>query len=102
MPRARKNPDYQPPVTPENRVVDVSDIPEDRAESPELAIAIEKANGLIEQRKAVQEQLHQCRMLGHLLADTGSGSREQIEWLRKYLPRKQKKNGDDTTEEATS
>lgn len=95
--RTRKNPNYKPPVKPEDRVVDVSDIPEDRPESADLATIIVRANDLFKQRAAVQESLQECRLLTSMMTKNGAGSREQVEWVRKYLP---KKSRTDTNGEA--
>lgn len=91
--RPRKNPDYVPPVRPEDRVVDVSDIPEDRPADTGLNAVIERANELLEQRKTLQQQFAETRLLANMMINNNVGDREQVEWVRKFLPRKTKGNG---------
>jgi hypothetical protein len=76
---------------PETPQVDVTDVPADRPESAELATTIQRANTLIEQKQEVLASLQQARELATLLIANGSGSREQVAWVRQYLPRKQRK-----------
>lgn len=91
MPQPRKgtaaDPEPQEPAV----TVDVSDIPEDNPESVELANCIARANTLLEQKAVVLAGIQECRELGTLLTRTGSGSREQVAWIRTYLPRKSRK-----------
>lgn len=74
-----------------------SEVPGDRPESAELATAIASANELIGQKAVVLSALQERRELATLLIRAGSGSREQVAWVREYLPRKSRKGtgGDD-------
>lgn len=80
--------------------VDVSDIPADRPESQELTNCIEKASSALERKAEVLAEIQSARQLSTLLIENGSGSREQVEWVRTYLPRKKRKtNGESDDEE---
>lgn len=74
--------------------VDVSDIAKDAAESVELTNCINRASTLIEQKATVLSGIQECRELATLLTRTGSGSPEQVAWVRFYLPRKQRKTAE--------
>lgn len=80
--------------------VDVSDVPKDQAESVELTNCINRATTLIEQKAEVLAGIQECRELATLLTRTGSGSPEQVAWVRFYLPRKSRKsNGSEAESE---
>jgi len=79
--------------------IDVSDIDAKAPESVELTNCINRANTLLEQKVEVLAGLQQCRELATLLTQTGSGSREQVAWVREYLPRKSRSKNGDTTEQ---
>lgn len=72
----------------EQTAIDVSDVDANAPESVELANCINRANALLEQKVTVLSGLQECRELATLLTRTGSGSREQVAWVREYLPRK--------------
>jgi hypothetical protein len=84
MPR-QKNPDTEP------EPVDVSDIPEDNPGSEELATLIERAAQLLDDKAEILAQLQSARQLASLLVENGSGSREQVAWVRTRLPRKKRR-----------
>lgn len=76
--------------------VDVSDVPANREEAPELTACIERANGLLGQKADILSGIQECRQYGTLTMNMGRGNREQVAWLRFYLPRKTRKvNGQD-------
>lgn len=81
--------------------VDVTDIPTSQPESMELANCIQNATTALEEKAEVLSRIQSARMLSTLLIQNGSGSREQVAWVRFYLPRKTRKaNGvEDETEE---
>ena len=92
----------EPEETTEAVVIDVSDIPEDRPESVELRNCIEKAAQGLEEKAEVLARIQSARQLSTLLIENGSGSREQVAWVRQFLPRKKRKvNGQevDVTDE---
>jgi hypothetical protein len=74
------------------------DVPADQPESVELTNCINRANTLIEQKAEVLAGLQQCRELATLLTQTGSGSREQVAWVREYLPRKSRSKDENGAE----
>jgi hypothetical protein len=79
--------------------VDVSDIPDDRPESVELANCIDNANHALEEKAEVLSRIQSARMLSTLLIQNNSGSQEQVRWVRFHLPRKTRKtNGVDEDE----
>ncbi|MGA2655845.1 MAG: hypothetical protein ABSF18_07735 [Gammaproteobacteria bacterium] len=59
--------------------------------SNELAVCIEQARKLIDQKHAIQAILQERRILANLLVNTGVGSEEQREWVAEYLPRKKRR-----------
>jgi hypothetical protein len=101
-PRKSKD-DETPEETTETVVIDVSDIPEDRPDSVELRNCIENAAQGLEEKAEVLARIQSARQLSTLLIQNGSGSREQVAWVRQFLPRKKRKvNGEDVdvTDEA--
>lgn len=93
MPAARKQED-----TPKVEEIDVSDIPANRPADPTLAKAIETAKERLERKASVLAEVQNSRNLTTLLLGDNLGSREQVLWVRTYLPRKQRKNGGSDTE----
>ncbi len=75
--------------------VDVSDVPSNRPESTDLGNAIARANELIEQKAAVLADLQAVRQYCTLAITAGNGSRDQVQWVRFYLPRKKRKEKND-------
>jgi hypothetical protein len=71
--------------------VDVSDIPEDRPEDPTLTVAINAANERLERKAALLREIQDSRQLCDLLVKSDVGSREQVLWVRTYMPRKLRK-----------
>lgn len=92
MPAARKQED-----TPAEKI-DVSDIPANRPADPTLAKAIETAKERLERKASVLAEVQNSRNLTTLLLGDNLGSRDQVLWVRTYLPRKQRKNGGSDTE----
>jgi len=77
----------------------VNDVPANKPESSELQQKIESANALIERKREVLSELQKFREACTILTETGSGSRDQVAWVRYYLPRKErKKKGDNGTD----
>lgn len=74
--------------------VDVSDVPTNRPADPTLAKAIETAAERLERKAAVLAEVQKSRNLTTLLVDDNLGDREQVAWVRFYLPRKKRKNGE--------
>lgn len=72
--------------------VDVSDIATDAPESVELANCIDNAGRALDEKSEVLSRIQSARMLSTLLIQNGSGSREQVAWVRFYLPRKTRKS----------
>lgn len=102
MPRP-KNPDTVPtPETPEQAIemglLDVTDIPEDRAPNDTLAQALEVAMVTLEEKREVNERMQNQRQLTTLLVGSGMGSREQVAEVRFYLPRKTRKTSNGEVE----
>lgn len=99
MPRPA-NPDApKVPTTPEEAIeqgkFDMSDVPMDREANQLVAEKIEQANALLEEKKDVLARIGDVRELLTLLVNTGTGSYEQVAWIRFYLPRKTRKDGAD-------
>lgn len=69
-------------------------VPANSPESVELANCIEKANVALAEKAEVLARIQSSRELATLLTQNGSGSREQVEWVLTYLPRKKRKAGE--------
>lgn len=83
-------------------VITVDDIPTDQEFSPELQKRIDLANVLIEQKREILTALQEVREACTILSKTGSGNRDQVAWIRFYLPRKTRKgNGQEAVENVT-
>lgn len=78
--------------------VDVSDIPEDRPEDATLVVAISAANERLERKAAILREIQDSRQLCDLLIKSDVGSREQVLWVRTYLPRKTRTNAEAASE----
>lgn len=85
------------PTTPDEAIEQgkftVDDIPADNPEDATVAQKIDQAILLLEERKTLNEKVSKVRELLTLLTETGSGSREQVAWVRFFLPRKTRKTG---------
>lgn len=76
--------------------VDVTDIPSNREDAPELTACIERASEALGRKAEILAAIQECRQYGTMTMNMGRGSREQVAWLRFYLPRKTRKvNGQD-------
>lgn len=93
--------DKSGPRTPEELILvgGVNDIPNDQVESAELANCIQNANSALAEKAEVLSRIQSARMLSTLLVENGSGSRDQVAWVRFYLPRKTRKTNGVTDEE---
>jgi hypothetical protein len=97
MPRTAKEIAETGPKEPSE--VDVSDVAKNSPESVELANCIARANDLIGQKAEVLAGIQECRELATLLTRTGSGSPEQVQWVRFYLPRKSRKTSEQAADD---
>jgi hypothetical protein len=100
MPRPKKDPNAPAVAKNEQEAlakgdISVDDIPVDQEFSQELQKRIDLANVLIEQKRGILAELQEVRQACTILGKTGSGNREQIAWIRFYLPRKKRKEGAD-------
>jgi len=69
-----------------------SEIPADRPESVELQNAIERANVALGEKADILARIQSARELATLLIENGSGSQDQVVWVRTFLPRKTRKS----------
>jgi hypothetical protein len=76
-------------------------VPADRPEDATLAQAILIANKELEEKAEVLGRLQSSRMLTTLLVEKGVGSREQVLWVKQYLPRKKRKSNGAEDETST-
>jgi hypothetical protein len=82
--------------------LDVSDIPADREPDVTLAQKIQFASDVLDRKAELLKELGDVRELCTLLVNTGSGDREQVAWVRFYLPRKTRGKGGNGSDEETS
>lgn len=75
-----------------------SSVPANRPEDPTLAKAIETARERLERKAAILAEVQNSRQLTTLLVNDNLGSRDQVVWVRTYLPRKERKNGESVAE----
>ena len=84
-------PASKPKPTPAD--IDVKDIPANRPEDPTITQAIETARERLERKADVLKEVQNSRQLLTLLIESNLGSREQVQWVRFFLPRKTRKEG---------
>lgn len=72
----------------------VDDIDANAPENDTMANTIEQASVALGEKAEVLKRVQEARELGTLLINMGNGSREQVAWIRFYLPRKKRKDGE--------
>lgn len=87
------------PETEEQRVARIkkevaAEVPNNRPEDPTLAKAIDTARERLERKAAILAEVQNSRQLTTLLIGDNLGSRDQVEWVKTYLPRKARKAGE--------
>lgn len=92
MARPKTSDKPSPPKTIEEAVerglISADDIPADRPDNDVVAEKIEFAIEALERKAAALDEVGAVRELLTLLIKTGSGSRDQVLWVRFNLPRK--------------
>src|SRR5271165_1742071 len=99
-----KDPTKTPaPTTPqeavEQGIITIDDIPADNPHDDLLAQKIDFATDVLSRKADLLKELQDVRELTTLLIKTGTGSPEQVAWVRFYLPRKTHKKGEPEEEE---